>query len=275
MKKYVIMFLVVLVVLALLVSCSTSQNGNNVNSSACEHLWVQNDAEQCEHLQVCTLCGEERGEDVLHVYFDESGNSLEKCLNCGKPNPQHTPPEKINTVTWQFNYTYWHEIETTTGEPSATLLVNDGFLGRGFNEIVIPEDITAGDTITIEYTGYIEIAESFPARIYLQDGEVISYSFSYAEVISYSIERISEMILDYDAPNNYVILDRSGKYTTLDEYKGEIVYFVKDQSIQTTENSPLYVACMLAYNPRDLEAGVPTTDNSTENMVFTKTRTEI
>ena len=107
MKKYAIMLLVVLVVLALLVSCSTSQNGNNVNSSACgheyenefdticnlcgyerqkplvppseppcEHLWVQNDAEQCEHLQVCTLCGVERGEDGV----PNSDNSTENMV---------------------------------------------------------------------------------------------------------------------------------------------------------------------------------------------------
>ena len=156
MKKYLSLLLVAFALLAFLVSCSTSQNGSDANSSeksviqdstsqsnatvdsstvggsqtpdTCDHMWVQNDADQCEHLEVCTLCGEERGEDVLHVYFDESGNSLERCLNCGKSNPQHTPPEKINTVTWQFNYTYWHETETTTGEPSATLLVNYGFL---------------------------------------------------------------------------------------------------------------------------------------------------
>ena len=301
MKKYLSLLFVTLILLVFFVSCSTSQNGNNANSSdsgvaqdstnqsetnidssttdssqankTCEHIWVQNDADQCEHLEVCVLCGEERGEDVLHVYFDESGNSLEKCLNCGKQNAQYTPTKETNIVTWQFNYTYWHETETATGEPSATLLVNDGFLGSGFNEIVIPEDLTAGDTITIEYTGYIEIAESFPARIYLQDGEVISYYFSYSNVVPMYTEYVTEeLLLEYDAPNNYVILDRSGKYTTLDKYESETVYLVEDQRTikQRTEDQPFYVACMLAYNPRDLEDGVPNSDNSTENMVFTK-----
>ncbi len=292
MKKYLSLLLVAFALLAFLVSCSTSQNGSDANSSeksviqdstsrsnatvdssttdssqahkTCEHIWVQNDADQCEHLEVCTLCGKERGEDVLHIYFDKNGCCLEKCLNCGKQNSQYVPTEKTNTVTWKFTYDYgFHH------EDIVTLLVDYGYLRGDFERIVIPNDIVAGDTITINYKGSYIVEEKYPSNIDL-NGEVISYSFSYAEVISVSIERIAEMILDYDAPNNYVILDRSGKYTTLDKYKGDTVYFVKDQSIQTTENSPLYVACMLAYNPRDLEDGVPPTDNSTENMVFTK-----
>ena len=292
MKKYLSLLFVTLILLVFFVSCSTSQNGNDANFSdsgvaqdstiqnnssvdssttdssqahkTCEHIWVQNDADQCEHLEVCVLCGEERGEDVLHIYFDESGNSLEKCLNCGKQNSQYVPTEKTNTVTWKFTYDYgFHH------EDIVTLLVDYGYLRGDFERIVIQNDIVAGDTITINYKGSYIVEEKYPSNIDL-NGEVISYSFSYAEVISVSIERIAEMILDYDAPNNYIILDRSGKYTTLDKYKGDTVYFVKDQSIQTTENSPLYVACMLAYNPRDLEAGVPNSDNSTENMVFTK-----
>ena len=83
-----------------------------------------------------------------------------------------------------------------------------------------------------------------------------------------------ELLLEYDAPNNYVILDRSGRYITLDRYEGETVFLVEDQRTikQRTEDQPFYVACMLAYNPRDLEDGVPNSDNSTENMVFTKNK---
>lgn len=123
MKKYVSLLLGALIFLVLLMSCSDSQNDNSTNSSdckheyknqldticdlcgyerakpefptdsPCEHMWVQNDAEQCEHLEVCILCGEKRGEDVLHIYFDENGNPLEKCLNCGNPNNQYIPNE--------------------------------------------------------------------------------------------------------------------------------------------------------------------------------------
>ncbi|MBQ8146219.1 MAG: hypothetical protein IJ039_05495 [Clostridia bacterium] len=122
MKKYLSLLLAALMLLAFLVSCSPSQDGNDVNSSGssvtqdstnqsdattdsttidnsqtpnvCEHMWVQNDADQCEHLETCALCGEKRGEDVLHIYFDVDGNCFDKCLNCGKQNDQYTPTKK-------------------------------------------------------------------------------------------------------------------------------------------------------------------------------------
>ena len=298
MKKYLSLFLVSLMVLVFLASCvqtpdndvnstgssvptdttgqsdttiqSNTASGSTVDSSQktdeCEHIWSQNEADQCEHLLTCSLCGEKSGKDVLHIYLDENGNSLEKCLNCGKQNDQYTQPVKTNTVTWKFNYTYWQVLELLGDEPHAELLVDYGYLRGGFESIAIPSNIVAGDTITINYTGYYTILETYPSVIGLQDGEVISYSFSYAKVIPVSVERIAEGILDYDAPNNYVILDRSGRYTTLDKFKGDTVYFVEDQSIQTTENSPLYVACMLAYDPRDLDDGIPVYTNISKNQ---------
>ncbi len=114
MKKYLSLLLVALMLFAFLVSCESSQNENNANSSdnsvtqdstnksnttvdnstqnsqdsnKCAHIWVQNDADQCESLEVCILCNEKRGEEVPHIYFDENGNYLEKCLNCGKQLP--------------------------------------------------------------------------------------------------------------------------------------------------------------------------------------------
>ena len=241
MKKYLSLLLVTLLLFAFLVSCSTSKSGNDTNFS---NSGVYQDSASQSDTNIDTSTTDNSTTDTL------------------TPTPEQ-PTKKTNTITWQFDYTYWHEAETTTGEPSATLLVNDGFLGSGFNEIVIPEDITAGDTITIEYTGYIEIAESFPARIYLQDGEIISYSFSYSNVVPMYTEYVTEeLLLEYDAPNNYVILDRSGKYTTLDKYEGETVYLVEDQ--------PFYVACMLAYNPRDLEAGTHEKPNTVVSYSYTQ-----
>ena len=295
MKKYLFLILASFILLVLLVSCSTSQNGNGVifsdsdavqdstsqshttidssttNSSqtpnACEHIWVQNDADQCEHLEVCVLCGEKRGEDVLHIYFDENGIPLEKCLNCEKQNSQYIPAEKTNTVTFQFNYTYWHESETATGEYLATLLIDDSFLGRGFYEIAIPEDITAGDTITIEYTGYIEIAESFPGSIRLQDGEVKSYSFSYASIICVMGEQAKPENLksEYNLKNDYVIFDREGHYFSLDEYEGDKIYLAFEQEYNTL---PMKVVSMFAYNPRN-------TDNSEQNTISMEQAIEI
>ena len=175
--------------------------------------------------------------------------------------------DKINTVTWQFDYAYWDYYETLTGETNTELLVDGGILGGDFDGIVIPKDITAGDTITINYTGSYTVLETYPSHIGL-NGEVISYSFSYTNVIPIFAENLTEeMLLEYDAPNNYVILDRGGRFTTLDKYEGETVYLVEDQRElrQRTEDTPFYVACILAYNPRDLEDGVPDYENISES----------
>ena len=211
MKKYLSLFLVVIMLLALLISCTAPQDTDTSSSDSAS----TNDTNS-----------DNAGDNNTNLPDDPTEQP-----NDNQPDDPTKPTEKTNTVTWQFDYTYWHESETTTGEPLATLLVNDGFLGSGFDEIVIPKDITAGDTITIEYTGDIEIAESFPAHIYLQDGEVISYSFSYAEVThlkgsDFSIEKIKDC---YDYKNAYVILDRSGRFVKLDEYTGTEIYLVTDQ----------------------------------------------
>ena len=166
----------------------------------------------------------------------------------------------VYTVTWQFTYDYGFHSE------EATLLVNYGYLQGDFNWIRIPNDIVAGDAITINYTGDYIVQETYPSSIIL-NGEVISYSFTYANVIPMATENLTEeMLLEYDAPNNYVILDRSGKYTTLDKYEGDRVYLVEDQRTvrPRTEDTPFYVSCMLAYNPRDLEDGVPENENISE-----------
>ena len=301
MKKYLSLLIVALMLIIFLVSCSTAQNGSDVNPSNssvtqdntdlsgstidssiqnsqspnnCEHMWVQNDADQCEYLEVCVLCKDKRGEDIPHIYFDEKGNCLERCLNCGKQNVQHTPPEQTNSVTWQFGYAYWYSFETLTGEPYAELLLDGGILGNGFNNIVIPNDITAGDTITIEYTGYIEIMESFPTRIRLQEGEVKSYSFNYADVVYLEGESLTHELLksEYDFQKPYVILDKNGSFVSLDEFKiRNGIYLVLDQekmaNLSVSDGTPLPIACALAYNPRDIEGGTSSEKITVERAI--------
>ena len=222
-------------------------------------------------LENCHSCG------AIYAFFEEEPNLAVKMIittyndlaySISIGNKSYVLPtkwftafqnaDKINTLTWQFNYDYGFHIED-----SVTLLVNYGHLSDDFGQITIPKDIVAGDTITINYTGSYTILESYPSSIGLS-GEVISYSFSYSNVISMFTENLTEeMLLEYDAPNNYVILDRSGRFTTLDKYEGEMVYLVEDQRElkQRAEDTPIYIACMLAYNPRDLEDGVPDYEN--------------
>ena len=141
----------------------------------------------------------------------------------------------------------------------------------GFESVVIPEDIVAGDIINIEYTGEIFTKMEYPGTTSLYNGEVISYSFEYATTIHYylnetnSIETIKSR---YEFDNAYVILDRSGAYVSLDEYAGSEIYLVVDQIKDKiipgyvnpdlddeTPDKIIPIACMLAYNPRDIEDG--------------------
>ena len=258
MKKYLMLILSAIMLLAILISC-TEQETDSVNSSS-------------STVQSTTAPSTTVPSDSTSSTVVISPPSVTPPVD----QPGTLDPSKpTKTVTWQFTYDYgFHH------KDEVTLLVDYGYLGGDFNWIRIPNDIVAGDTITIEYTGDYIVLETYPSNIGL-DGEVISYSFSYSRVISVSIEDLTgETLLDYDAPNNYIILDRSGRFTTLDKYDGDMVYLVEkqtipstddeelclkeNQTISSTESGALQVVCMLAYNPRDLEDGVPENENISE-----------
>ncbi len=243
MKKYLSLFLVIVMLLALLSSCATLKN---------------DDANQSD----TNVDNSTMGSSQIPVDPPADSSTTD---NTQTPDTPST--EKVNTVTWQFDYAYWDSNETLTGESNTQLLVDGGILGGGFDGIVIPKDITAGDTITISYTGSYTVLETYPSSISLS-GEVISYSFSYTNIVPIFTENLTEeMLLEYNAPNNYVILDRGGRFTTIDKYEEEKVYLVEDQRTirQRTQDTPFYVACMLAYNPRDLKDGVPNYENISES----------
>ena len=182
------------------------------------------------------------------------------------------PVENKSTITWYFNYDYGFHHEN-----SATLLIDYGKLIQGFENVIIPDDIVAGDSITIEYTGKIITEEIYPSRTYLYDGEVISYSFKYASVVPFSltktsIERLRE---EYDIAEEYVIVDRSGKYQTLEESIGKTIYLVTDQK-KVSEHLREWgfpadkypIASMFTFNPRDLKVGISPIEPRNEKVVF-------
>lgn len=164
---------------------------------------------------------------------------------------------ETHTVTLPFNYSYDVPVSNV-----ATLLCGSSYFGRGFESIIIPDDIVAGDLIKITYKGEMYTQESYPGT-HVLNGEIVSYSFTYANVFPVSKENLTEAMLEeYSLQNNYVILDRTGKYTTLEEYTGDKVYLVEDlqryaSARRSVEELPFYVSCMLAFNPRDLEDGTP------------------
>ena len=173
------------------------------------------------------------------------------------------PEPEIYTSTWQFTYEFFWDRSVLIGEPYACLLVDNMEL-VGFDGITIPTDIIAGDTITVQYTGSISVENNDIMEKMCLDGNVVSYAFGYANVAhlsgdDFSIEDIKE---NYDYENAYVILDRYGRFTTLDEYKGNEIYLVADQKRlqefgedEEGQTAKYPIACMLAYNPRELDDG--------------------
>lgn len=234
--------------------CDSECNICGEQRKSFSHLWRGANQDLCQYKQTCDWCGLTRGENVEHNYTDENGNMLKDCTSCGCPNPITMK----KTATFKFNYSYWSIQETENGEPFAELLLDDGILNSGFG-IEIPDYITAGDTVTITYTGEIVTLESYPARICLEYGEVKSYYFSYAQVTQIETEDIiNDMGKEYNLMTDYVILDRSGKYTTLESYTGDMLYLVYDNLKASQPRSQpqelvdprFQVVCMLAYNPR-------------------------
>lgn len=165
-------------------------------------------------------------------------------------------PTVAKAAKLKLTYAYDHSTLAETGEKIASLLVEYGYLMDGFGSVQIPKDATAGDMILIMHTGEIVVQESYPSILNLKNGTLKSYSIEYANVIHLSGDEINAQQIkdDYDFENPYVIIDKMGRFVTLDEYDGNDLYLVEDQErigVQGGgDDSPLPISCMLAYNPR-------------------------
>lgn len=160
------------------------------------------------------------------------------------------------TTELQLTYAYDHVTLAETGEKIASLLVANGYLNNGFGSVTIPNDATAGDIIVVKHTGEIVTQESYPSMMNLKNGTLKSYSVKYAEVIHLTGDEIDAQKIrsNYDFEKEYVIIDKTGRFVSLDEYKGTDLYLVEDQekvaAQEYGDHQPLPIACMLAYNPR-------------------------
>lgn len=190
----------------------------------------------------------------IHVFLNQYNGST-------YTSSEEIADEDILEEIIEFKYVYHHRTDPTTKDYLATLLCGGSYLRDGFENVEIPKDIIAGDKIHIRYIGemYTELSE--PGKTYLHNGKIISYGFSFAEVLHVSkVENIlSEVKSEYDLLSDYVILDTDGRYTKLDSYNGNELYLVvkqDDDSTPTTEvlsatdSSKKQITCMYAYNPR-------------------------
>ena len=67
-----------------------------------------------------------------------------------------------------------YNLDFNLDSEKATILLKGGYLSSSLN-IKIDEDIIPGDQLIIKHTGDVTIQESYPSKIYICNGNVVSY----------------------------------------------------------------------------------------------------
>ena len=221
MKKFLSLFLVIVLLLLALSSCSLGTKNSD-------------------------------GDDT----DSDNPNDIVPGLNELPGIPVKPSSGETKTKNLQFTYVYDHSKLADTGEKIAALLVEGGYLMGGFESVIIPKDVVAGDVITIKYTGEILTDTSHPGMTFITGGNLKTYSIKYSEVIHLTGEEIDAQRInsEYDLSSTNVIIDKVGRFVPLEEFEGEDLYLVLNQekaaSLSEGDDQPTPIACMLAYNPR-------------------------
>lgn len=152
-------------------------------------------------------------------------------------------------------------LENEENEKLASLLFNGGYYSFP-NEIKIDKTLVAGDQLSITFNGDYSVTcqEIYPSKCVVE-GEVKSYTLIETRIRSMHIDHVTikdiadEFKKSYKLDNEYVILDREGRYTTLDSYEGHDLWLSENKRKMTDfnaclEGSPIYIAGLYAYDPR-------------------------
>lgn len=177
----------------------------------------------------------------------------------------YSPFSKDKTLLLDAGFVFEHE-QTAEGEQLATLLFNDSYYSFS-SELRIDKPIVAGDQLSIVFNGDYEYVcrETYPAQCDVR-GEIKSHSLIETKIIGVHVDDASirsakdSINGSYILDNEYVILDEKGKYTTLDNYKGNDLYLSENIKKMTElctcpkgaqcEPCPIYIAGLYAFNPR-------------------------
>lgn len=160
----------------------------------------------------------------------------------------------------------FEHLENEENEKLASLLFNGGYYSFS-NEIKIDKTLVAGDQLNITFNGDYSVIcqEIYPSKCVVE-GEVKSYTLIETRVRSMHVDHVTikdiadEFKKGYTLDNEYVILDREGRYTTLDSYEGHDLWLSENKRKMTELNtcpegiqcepSPIYIAGLYAYDPR-------------------------
>ena len=152
-------------------------------------------------------------------------------------------------------------LENEENEKLASLIFNGGYYSFP-NEIKIDKTLVAGDQLSITFNGDYSVTcqEIYPSKCVVE-GEIKSYTLIETRIRSMHIDHVTikdiadEFQKSYKLDNEYVILDREGRYTTLDSYEGHDLWLSENKRKMIDfnaclEGSPIYIAGLYAYDPR-------------------------
>ena len=152
-------------------------------------------------------------------------------------------------------------LENEENEKLASLLFNGGYYSFP-NEIKIDKTLVAGDQLSITFNGDYSVTcqEIYPSKCVVE-GEIKSYTLIETRIRSMHIDHVTikdiadEFQKSYKLDNEYVILDREGRYTTLDSCEGHDLWLSENKRKMIDfnaclEGSPIYIAGLYAYDPR-------------------------
>ncbi len=174
-----------------------------------------------------------------------------------------------NDYTFNLTFDYGNltqRVDPDTGEsiPLITPLLDSGFLEFDFTADTMKYDfMVPGDTLTIEYTGDLYAQETYPAKWFIENGEVSDAVYSWATIIEIPNECIVrnnskiDYISGYNYSDDFVVLDKELNYIALDEYEGDTLFGSHDVSRELSCpdgcfcNVQLFaLGALFAFNPR-------------------------
>ena len=111
-----------------------------------------------------------------------------------------------------------YNLDFNLDSEKATILLKGGYLSSSLN-IKIDEDIIPGDQLIIKHTGDVTIQESYPSKIDIYNGNVVSYKLKKTIVEEVNLELIDEINFP-----PFVIIDKEYHFIPYKDYKGHILY---------------------------------------------------
>ncbi len=177
-------------------------------------------------------------------------------------------PNTEKTFVLNAGFVFDHK-QTASGEKLASLLF-DGNYYSFFDELTLEEPLVAGDQLSVTINNITEDVcfSIYPARCTVE-GNIKDYSLSKTTIYGVHVDdatigQTAENIKrGYILDNEYVVLDKGGRYVPLEDYDGQDLFLSVDknktESLCTCPEGaqcgpcPIYIAGLYAYNPRPSE----------------------